>query len=119
MTDEMYLQVIKETLYTESKIRKSSIFNVGSSPKDCKVQIGDLNEIDIVHTKNGIKIKCFYDKITKSNNSSPFYLDINMNEYDMWVKGCRAFAEEKEEVSLMDKIKSKSKAKKESDSKGW
>lgn len=107
MTDEDYLRIVKEILFTESKIKTGGTFSVGSSPKDLGLNINDLNEIDIAFAKKGIQVKCFYDKLTKSNNSSPFYIGIKKDEIIMWVSAGRAFSKEPESTSILDKIKQK------------
>ena len=107
MTDEKYLQVVKEILHTEAKICSGNKFPIGSTPKDAGASIENLNEIDIAFGKKGTKIKAFYDKLTLSNNSSPFYLNIKNEELDMWYRAAKAFSSEPTSSSIADMIKQK------------
>lgn len=109
MEDNKYIHAIKEILYSEAKINRSNHLKVGSTPKDAGVCKDDLNEIDMVFTGKGIRIKCFYDKISNSANSSPFYLDIDNNELEIWIDGCKEFAQKPKTTSLADKLKTKEK----------
>ncbi len=99
MDSHNYLDIIKHALFTGAKIRSGTAFSVGTTPSSAGAKIGDINEIDLAFTPTDVKVKCFYDNITKSNNSSPFYYNISFDEIDLWVKGCKEF---KQTGSLFD-----------------
>ena len=91
MDNKDYLSIAKDALFRNAKTRTGQAFPIGTTPMEAKAQINNLNEIDIAFTQTTIKIKVFYDKITASNNSSPFYLEVKIEELDMWVKACKEF----------------------------
>ena len=82
----------KTALYNNAKTRTGKAFPIGTTPREAKAKSDNLNELDIAFTQTSIRIKAFYDKITASNNSSPFYLEVKMEELEMWVEACKQYA---------------------------